>query len=360
MTTPPPTPARLRILHLDSGREWRGGQRQSFLLSRALRDRGHEPLIAAHPGAPLLERAHAAGLATAAITMRGEWDIAAARRIRTLVRVWRPHVVHAHDARAHAVALLALAGGGGTTPLVVTRRVAFAPRAVRTKYGPRVARFIAISAAVHDAMVRAGVAPSRVELVYSGVPAPAVTLRRAWRAELGWPPDSVICGVVGAMTREKGIEALAAIGTHISPTVAERVRVVLLGGERLGRVQIGPVEGFAAGFLTDVYDAMAGVDILWHPSTSEGFGTTLLDAMALAVPPVTFQVGGVGEVVTDAEGILVAPGDLRAFARATERLVLDAALRQRLGASGVARAAQFSVDRMTDGALAVYHKVREG
>lgn len=291
--------------------------------------------------------------------MRGEWDIAAARRIRTLVRVWQPHVVHAHDARAHAVALVALAGAGGTPPLVVTRRVAFLPRAVRTKYGSRVARFIAISGAVRDAMVAAGVAPARVELVYSGVPAPAVTIRRDWRAELGWPPDSVICGVVGAMTQEKGIEALAGIARHISPAAARRMRVVLLGGVRAGRIRIGSVEGFAAGFVTDVYDAMAGLDVLWHPSTSEGLGTTLLDAMALAVPPVAFQVGGVGEVVTDAEGILVAPGDLRAFAHATERLVLDAKLRERLGAGGPARAAQFSVERMTDGVVAVYEQVRK-
>lgn len=300
-----------------------------------------------------------AGLATAAIRIRGEWDIRAVARIRTLVRIWRPDVVHAHDARSHTVALLAVAGTG--TPLIITRRVAFSPRGIHTKYGARVAHFIAISRAVRDAMVEAGVAAQRVDLVYSGVPAPTVTRPRDWRSELGWPPDAVICGVVGAMTREKGVEALADVARHMSPDAARRVRIVLMGGERLGRIRIGSIEGFAAGFLTDVYDSMAGLDVLWHPSSSEGLGTTLLDAMALAVPPLAFAVGGVGEIVTDnVTGLLVAPGDLAAFAHAAERLVWDATLRARLGAQGVTRASQFGVDRMTDGTLAVYHNVLRG
>jgi hypothetical protein len=114
------------------------------------------------------------------------------------LKAWRPDLVHAHDARAHAVALAALVGRR-TIPLVVTRRVAFVPRG-RIKYGPRVARFIAISNAVKDALVAGGVDAQRIDVVYSGVPKPVIQRVRDWRNECGWPAETVLCGVVGAMS----------------------------------------------------------------------------------------------------------------------------------------------------------------
>lgn len=346
---------RLRSLHLDAGRAWRGGQRQVLLLTSALRERGHEPLVVGVAGTPLVERAHAAGLATAAVPMRGDWDLRSAKRVRALVRTWRPDLVHAHDARAHAVALLALTGTA--TPLVVTRRVTFPPKSVRLKYGPRVDRFIAISEAVRRAMVAAGVARDRIDVVYSGVPAPVVTRPRDWRRELGWPATAVLVGVVGAMTAEKGVEELREIATLLPPEAARRSRLLLLGGRETGACRFGEVEGFRAGFVSDIYDAMAGLDLLWHPARDEGLGTALIDSLALGVPPIAFSVGGIPEIVEhDREGLLVPPGDLRAFARAHVALLHDEA-RGRLAAAGPHRAALFSVDRMTENTERVYQKV---
>jgi glycosyltransferase involved in cell wall biosynthesis len=346
----------LRILHIDTGREWRGGQRQVFLLASAQRERDIEPLVVAFPDAPLIRRLRAHGLAATAVRARGDWDLAAARRVRAFVRTWRADLVHAHDARAHAIALAALVGRP-EVPLVVTRRVAFAPRG-RLKYGRRVSRFIAISHAVRNALVAGGVEPSRISVVYSGVPAPRVRESRHWARECGWPPDAVICGVVGAMTAEKGIGLLDGIASRLAESVARRIRLVLLGGTSAGATSIGGVSAYRAGFVDEVHAAMAGLDVLWHPATAEGLGTAVIDAMALQVPPVAFRVGGLPELVMDGEtGLLVPAGDLHAFAQAAATLVTDPALRTRLGAAGPARAAQFSVSRMVDGTSLVYERV---
>lgn len=345
----------LRSLHIDAGRTWRGGQRQVLLLAGALRARGGEPLVIGAPHSPLVERAHAAGIATAAAPMRRDWDLRSARRIRAIVRAWNPDIVHAHDARSHAMALLALAGS--RTPLVVTRRVTFPPRSVRVKYGPRVSRFIAISHAVARSLTAARVDPGRIDVVYSGVPAARAATPRDWRTELGWPAGSVVAGVVGAMTTEKGIERLHDIAARLAPEAAARTRLVLIGGSARGRLGVGPVEAFQAGFLRDVDAAMAGLDILWHPATAEALGTALLDALALGVPAVAFAVGGIPEILEDGRhGILVHSGDDAAFARAHERL-LDSALRRAIGAAGPLRASEFSVERMAESTEQVYRKV---
>lgn len=348
----------LRLLHIDSGREWRGGQRQAYLLAMAQRERRHtESLVVAQPESPLLKRLRVHGLAASAVRMRGDWDLAAARRVRALIRHWRADIVHAHDARAHAIALAALVGHP-EIPLVVTRRVAFIPRG-RMKYGRRVTRFIAISGAVRNALIEGGVNPSRIDVVYSGVPTPRVTRRRDWPQECGWPADVVLCGVVGAMTVEKGIGLLDGIASQLPPPLARRARLVLLGGASAGACVIGGVPAYRAGFVDDVHSAMAGLHVLWHPATSEGLGTAVIDAMALGIPPVAFRVGGLAELIVDQEtGLLVPPGDVAAFAQAASSLIQDEELRTRLAAAGPARAAEFSVTRMVEGTSRVYERAR--
>lgn len=345
----------LRSLHLDSGRTWRGGQRQVLLLAKSLRDSGDEPLVVAPVHAPLVERAHEAGLATAAASMRNDWDIASSKRIRSLVRTWNPHFVHAHDARSHAIALMALAGS--KTPLIVTRRVTFRPKSIKLKYGPRVNQFIAISEAVKKAMIEAGIARNRIEVVHSGIPMPVVTEPRNWRTELGWNDEATIVGIVGAMTAEKGIEQIYRIAESLSPAAAQRTKFVFLGGARVGFEDIAGIQAYHAGFVTGIYDAMAGLDMLWHPSLEEGLGTSLLDALALGLPPIAFSVGVIPEIIThDVHGLLCSPGDIRAFARHHEHL-LDPQVRQTFASQGPPRASMFSVENLTLKTLKVYHKV---
>jgi glycosyltransferase involved in cell wall biosynthesis len=346
----------LRILHLDAGRDWRGGQRQVLLLAEGQRAAGREPLLVAPRDAPLLTRAKAAGVATATVRIRAELDLLAARRLRRLVRAWGPAVVHAHDARAHAIALLALVGL--PVPLVVTRRVPFPPRG-RVKYGRRVARFIAISHAVREGLEAGGIDPDRIDVVYSGVATPPVAAPRDWRRECGWPDDTVLCGLVGAMTREKGIAELEAIARALPTTARAHARIVLLGGSHAGATTVGGIPAFRAGFVDRVHEAMAGLDVLWHPSRAEGLGTAVIDAMALGVPPVVFGVGGLVELVHDGiEGRVVPPADTAAFAAAAGALIDDAAARRRLAAAGPARAAQFSVAAMVAGVDATYARIR--
>jgi glycosyltransferase involved in cell wall biosynthesis len=354
----------LRVVHIDSGRDWRGGQRQVLLLAQALRAAGVEPLVIGAADAPLVGRLRDAGLAASSVSMRSDWDLLAARGVRTILRTWQPDIVHAHDARAHAIALAALAvpwtrRGSATPPLVVTRRVMHRPRHARLKYSARVAHFIAISAAVRDVMVSAGIGSDRIDVVYSGVPTPVVQWRRDWRAEAGWPDDAVVCGIVGAMTAEKGIARLGAIAEHLPEAARRRARLVFLGGGRSsGRASVGGLESYRAGFVDDIHAAMAGLDLLWHPSRSEGLGSTIIDAMALGVPPVAFATGGIPEVIEDGRtGLIVPADDTAAFARAASRLIEDGDARRALAEAGPRRAAEFSVERMARGTLDVYERV---
>lgn len=350
---------RQRVLHLDSGQTWRGGQRQVFLLATGLRNLGHEPLLIGAPDSPLVKRAQAEGLAVATIPMIADWDLQAARRIRSRIKAWQPDVVHAHDARSHALSLIALLGS--RTPFIVTRRVIFPPKSIGLKYGERVTKFIAISNAVRDAMVSRGIAPSRIEVVHSGIRLPSGDIvPRDWRAEGGWPGDAVILGVVGAMTAEKGIESLGQIATALPPADRKRARLVLIGGSRDGPASIGGIPTHYAGFVDEIESATAGLDILLHPARAEGLGTSIIDAMALGVPPVAFGVGGLPELITEESGFLVPAGNIADFAEKVGVLIRDSSRRETLASGARQRATLFSADRMTERTEAVYQGVITG
>lgn len=259
--------------------------------------------------------------------------------------------------------------GSRETPFVVTRRVPFTPKSVRVKYGERVTRFIAISRAVREAMVAGGIASSRIDVVHSGVELPMTPVGpRPWRSEFRWPADSIVCGVVGAMTAEKGIASLNDITAALSSGARRVARLVLIGGTSGPAAGSGntpesrwPVETRAVGFVEEISSAIAGLDVLWHPSRAEGLGTSVIDAMALGVPPIAFSVGGLPEVIEhEVSGLLVAPGDTTAFARAATRLIEDSALRARLGAAASVRSREFDAATMTLRTEAVYYSVLAG
>ena len=347
----------MRVLHIDTGAEWRGGQRQLFLLAQGLRESGWEPLVAAPPATLLAERLRARGLAVASVPMRSAWDLPSARRLKKLLRTWSPDAVHAHDDRGHALALAALVGNADI-PLVVTRRTPARPTPLGLRYSRRVARYVAVSREVRLALIAGGIDPEMIDVVAPGVPIPQAVAARDWRSECGWPPDVVVCGVVGALARDEGVEMLERIAARLPVVARERARIVLLGGRAAGRCSIGGVEAFRAGFVNAGTEALAGLDVLWHPARSRGLGTAALDAMALGVPAIAFATGPLPELIEhDRSGILVRDGDIRGFASAAARLVRDDRRRRILAAGSLALVGRFDARHMIDGYAQVYRSL---
>lgn len=89
------------------------------------------------------------------------------------------------------------------------------------------------------------------------------------------------------------------------------------------------------GWRTDALRLLALMDILVHPSLSEGFGRAVLEALALGLPVVVSGVGGLREIIADGRnGFLVEPGNSAMIADRLRQLIGDKALRERLGRAG--------------------------
>jgi len=109
----------LRVVHVNTERGWRGGERQALWLAQGLQARGHVSVVAARPGEPLIARARDAGVEVVSCAPRFEADPVAAARLRARIRATDADIVHAHT--AHAAGLAALATIGLRTRLVIAR-----------------------------------------------------------------------------------------------------------------------------------------------------------------------------------------------------------------------------------------------
>lgn len=294
----------MRILHLDSGPEMRGGQWQVLYLLRGLRARGHEVKLLAR--GPLLETASAEGFDAMPLKL-------------TAVGGW-PEIVHAHDARSHAFAVLRRAA-----PAVVSRRVAFD---IHT--GPlsgwkyrRAQRYIAISQHVASKLFDAGIKSDAISVVYDGVPLPP-----RW----GVAPRGVV----------------------LAPASGDPMKASDLAREA------ARLAGVAIEFSTDLPRDLARAGLFVCLSRSEGLGSSALLAMAHGVPVVASRAGGLVEAVEDGVTGILTPNEPVEIARAIRRLSDDDELRRRMARAARERVERlFTVDSMVEGTIRVYQKVRE-
>ena len=102
-------------------------------------------------------------------------------------------------------------------------------------------------------------------------------------------------------------------------------------------------------------EAYKSADVFVLPSRYEGFGLTVLEAMACGCPVVCSNVSSLPEVVGDA-GILVPPGNAERLADAIAKVLVNRSLAADLSAKAVRRAAQFTWARTAEQTLAAYHK----
>jgi glycosyltransferase involved in cell wall biosynthesis len=373
---------RLSSLHLSTAHTWRGGENQIWLLARGLAERGHEALVVAPRGAPLLERAREAGLPCRALTLRGELDLAGTARLLQLLREVRPDIVHLHDSHAVLPGQLAAYGRSRDRFAVVAhRRTDFALR-TRWKYALRADKVVAISQAVQARLLESGLPPGRVEVVYSGLEfaeplgrnsAAAAALRR----ELGLPDQTVVVGHAGALTREKRqadlIAALAqcarfqgAACSGAKGGVGPNVHLVIAGTGQLDEALRALARSFGLGgrvhflgFRRDLRPVWAVCDMAAYASEAEGLCTALIEAQGAGLPAVITRAGGMPEVVeSGVTGLAVSVGEVGELGAAIWRLAGDGALRSKFGEAAYRRARRlFSADAMVEGTLRVYRSI---
>ncbi len=157
---------------------------------------------------------------------------------------------------------------------------------------------------------------------------------RAWEEAGGDFPELVIAGGKGWLYEE-------IFATHRSLRVREHVHLL----------------GFVEDRLLPALYRRAWLFV--YPSLYEGFGLPPLEAMACGCPVACSNASSLPEVAGEA-AVMFDPLDEEALVEAMQKGVGDSALRERLRAAGLARAAKFTWQRSAEALVREYAQVMHG
>jgi len=103
---------------------------------------------------------------------------------------------------------------------------------------------------------------------------------------------------------------------------------------------------------------LRGAELFLLPSATESFGLAALEAMACGVPVIASDAGGIPEVVENGKtGYLAPPGDAAAMAERALQVLEDPAQHEQLKRNAVARAREFSADKVVPRYEELYQEV---
>ena len=312
------TAIRMEIVHLTAPGPVGGLETVVAALTAATSGRGHRVRLFAlletdGSGCPGFEGL--AGVELVEVRLPPRRYRAEAERLRGEWQSRRPDLVHTHGYHADLVGWWAARRLG--IPLVSTVH-GFTGGDLKNRLYERLDRWalrrfdavVAVSRPLATSLIEQGIDRQRVHVIPNRRPPNLPFSSEESRRRLGLPERARLVGWIGRMSREKGADVMI----EAMPQVPADVQLVFLGEGPLrpglarrvaelglrDRVHfLGPVSG--ADRLLRAFDLVA------LSSRTEGTPMVLLEAIDAGVPIVATAVGGVPELLSDREALLVPP-----------------------------------------------------
>lgn len=301
-------------------------------------------------------------------------------------------LVHTHSTRDLWLLVPALKISRSSIPLVLTKHIgSFIVKKDflhRWLYG-RVTKAVAISSVIKKNLVQTTPLPEhKVLLVYNGIDTekfdPAKASRKKIRGEFKIADDEILIGMVGRFSPGKGHEEFLTAAkilnekkhlTARSHRTAghndiNRLKFIITGeasyGEKDYENQVRKISEdlglkniIFTGYRSDTKDILSAMDIFIFPSHAESFGLALAEAMAMELPSVSSDSGGVLDIVIDNEtGLLFENKNPQDLAEKVYELIAEPALRKKLGKAARQRVIEnFNIEKQTDKIIEIYESL---
>ncbi|ACH38796.2 glycosyltransferase [Citrifermentans bemidjiense Bem] len=364
MMEPRPTQGVPRVMDLRGTYKGGGGPDKTVLNSAAQHDPVRVYVLVTYLHQPndhefqIPEMAKKLGIDYVDLCDGSTLDLACLRGLAALLDRHRLEVVHAHDDKTLLYAYILRLMRPGLRILytchshAILKREDFASPAAYLKFrarqrlqiwlmGQYLKPVIAVSNDTRDRLVRNGLDEAGVAVLHNGIDT-AVWQRAGstpvLRRELGIGEGGMLVGTVARITPEKDLGTFYQVARRVALELPG-VRFAIVGdgyGDELERARrevarlgLEEVVHFT-GHRNDLRDVYVSFDVFLMTSVTEGLPNTLLEAMALGVPSVSTDVGGIPELLYDGEGGYLAPaGDAERLALRVLELLASVELRER-------------------------------
>lgn len=362
----------LAVLHTEASCGWGGQEIRILTEMQALAERGHRVQLLAPEHATIYREARRRQLSVEAMPIefrRLEGYRALSQWLRREGR--RFDVINTHSSADSWLAALVRLTQRDLPPIVRTRHVSTRvnrSRTTRWLYERATARIVVTGDALKRQLVRDnGFDARRITSVRTGIDLNrfAPRDRESMRARLGLDRRPAMA-IVATLRDWKGHDDLL----DVWPTLQSRRpgwQLLVVGdGPRRAHLEARIAkEGLQqwvhlVGHREAPEDWFACADIVALPSWGEeGVPQSLMQAAACARPVISTTIGAIDEAVRDGEtGYLVPPRDREALQQAILRLMLDPALRKRMGTAARTLAErEFGIDEMAERMIALFRDV---
>jgi len=338
----------LRIAHVNVSKDYRGGERQTELLARELEKTDIQQILVARRDAPLAERCQNIDL---------EIRTVSGNPLTVAMATKDVDLVHAHDGRSvYGAYLRSLIS---KVPYIATRRInnPIRNRYLAHKVYQRAASVVAVASKVAET-VKSFDSEVNVQVIYSGSSGFSVNQKQSDLIKSSFPGKFLV-GNIGALeNQQKGQEYVIEVARDLQHSHPD-IQFLLIGEGRdekmLKKSAVTLKSIFFTGFVENVGDYLAALDLFILPSNKEGIGGILIDAMEQKVPIIASRVGGIPEIVHDKKnGILIDPRSPDQLKAAILRLHASEQKRRTLGSQGYELAKNFTANVMAQKYLNLY------
>lgn len=295
-------------------------------------------------------------------------------RLVTILKHNKIDLIHAHTRVTQVWGAVASRLTG--IPLVTTCHGFYKPKLGRKLFPCWGKKVVAISSMVSEHLAKDFNLPQdRIRLIYNAVNIPELEAEIAGKDSAkikkayGFSPEDPVVGIIARMVNDKGHDSLI----RAVPFLKKRfpnIRILLVGEGKfkpeLERITAElKLENHVrfCGNVPDITEPLAAMDVFTLPATwREGFGLSLIEAMACRKPVVVTNVWSLNTLIQDREtGLIVEPKQAEALANGLAELIADKTLREKVGQAGYAMVwKEFSIDRMAAEMNGLYKEVVPG
>lgn len=357
----------MKVLHISSEPEWRGGEQQLAYLVDELYKNNVQQWIFCLEGSSLHNYCKKKHLTHFTFSKGFLHQMVAAKQVKDICQKHAIELIHIHDSHAHNFAVLAADIFLNPTPLVLSRKVAFPISNnwfSKYKYNhKKIKAIICVSEAVKNILSDDIRNKSKLCIIYDCVDLENFTGSRsgALRKQHNTGENELIIGNIAALTSEKDhITFINTAEMLIKKGVEARFILVGTGNEKETLESLVKQKGLNDkitfhGFALDISAVLRDFDIFLFTSRQEGLGSILLASFASRVPVVATQTGGIPELVKHNETGLLAPvGNATRLAENIISLIGSPELREKTVSNAYAFVQQFSKEAISKQVLDVY------
>ena len=351
-----------------------GTERLVIQIAQDLRRRGHQVLVVGPADGPgkgwLGNEMRTLGFEWATIPKRSMFDPRSVTDILKLIRRHGVEAVHSHEFAPSVFGAMACWLLRKTHVLTMHSNLYFAKafrRRVAFKWAAKHSAVVAVSADTGtQAEQLLELAPGSIHVIPNGI-AYRPGRRDALRTELGLAPDDLLVVALGNVSPRKAHDIILRALIQMRARQPGIKWHFAIAGNDQGKAaelrELAAAEGVSArfhllGHRSDTEDLLAASDVFAMSSLHEGMPLAIMEAMFAGKSVITSAAGGIGEMLDDdVEGLLTPVGDVTTMSAGLERLLTDAALRERLGAAARQRAErQFGIAAMMDAYVRLYQQ----